>query len=165
MTPSYALGRGIELRRTFDAPPEVVFDAWTDEGLLDWFFNPGMPVSEPISVDLRVGGAWRQHMVVNADTQYMTGGIYREIVPARKLVFTWGAVGGWPSLDPGNIDDAPLVTILFEPRGEQTEMIFRLQLADHLSEDKTREWLDMGMGEGWGMTIDRLVAQLRSEAA
>lgn len=165
MTTSYDLGRGVELTRVFDAPPALVFQAWTEAGALDWFFNPGMPVTEATIVDLRVGGAWRQQMVIDASKQYMTGGIYREIVPGKKLVFTWGAVGGWPELDPDALDDAPLVTIQFNPVGEGTEMTFRLQLPDHMADEKAREWIAMGINEGWGMTIDRLVARYRRDAA
>ena len=40
---------------------------------------------KPITVDLRVGGAWRQQMVINAETQYFTGGVYREIVPNERV--------------------------------------------------------------------------------
>jgi len=161
---TYDLGRGLSLERRFDAPPDVVFDAWTTPGLLDWFFNPGMPHDEVVTVDLRVGGQWRQHMVVNAETQYMTGGLYREIVPGQKLVFLWGAVGGWPALDLEKPDDCPLCTVELRPEGEGTVMDFRLQLPDHLSAADADAWLT-NMGNGWGMTIDRLVAVYPPRAA
>ena len=158
MAATYSLDRGFTIRRLFDAPPDVVFEAWTDPRYLHWFFNPAMVVDTPISVDLRVGGAWRQLMVIDAATSYFTGGVYREIVPGRKLVFTWGAVGGWPALDLDNLDGAPLVTIEFSAVGEQTMMLFRLQLPDHLNDEQTREWMASGMLDGWRQTIDRLVA-------
>ena len=162
---TYNQGRGFTLTRTFDAPPDMVFQAWTDPTCLDWFFNPINIVPEPVSMDLRVGGAWRQQMIENADKQYFTGGIYREIVPVEKLVFSWGAVGGWPDLDPERIDDSPLVTVLLKPVGAGTEMLFRLQLADHLSEERTHEWMTCGMVEGWGQTIDRMLPDRRRQAA
>jgi len=161
---SYDLGRGFTVTRVFNAPPQVVFQAWTDPQYLDWFFNDTMPHDKPISVDLRVGGEWRQQMVINEATEYFTGGIYREIVPNEKLVFSFGAIGGWPALDPNNLDDGPLVTLLFTPQGEQTEMVLHLQLPDHLTEEATREWLDSGMSAGWGMTVDRLVARYEPQA-
>ena len=156
---TYKLDRGFTVARTFDAPPDVVFEAWTVPDFLGWFFNPGVPIDEPTSVDLRVGGEWRQQMVETAEKQYFTGGIYREIVPHERLVFSWGARGGWPDLDPDKLDDAPLVTILLTPSGARTEMLFRLQLPDHLSEERTAEWMASGMRDGWSMTIDRLVAR------
>jgi hypothetical protein len=63
---------------------------------------------EPIELDLRVGGVWRQHMMIDESTAYVTGGIYREIVPDEKLVFAWGATDGWPRLDPDQLDAASL---------------------------------------------------------
>ena len=164
MAATYELGRGFTLKRLLNAPPDLVFQAWTDPQYLDWYFNPGMPVTEPIAVDLRVGGQWRQQMVINAETQYFTGGVYREIVPNKKLVFSMGAVGGWPALDLNKLDDGPIVTLLFNALGARTEMVLHLQLPDHLSDEKVSEWLETGMREGWGMTIDRLVARYVSDA-
>ena len=164
MTATYKFDRGFTLKRQFDAPPSLVFQAWTDPACLDWFFNPGMPVTAPTVVDLRVGGVWRQQMVENADKQYFTGGVYREIVPGEKLVFSWGAKDGWPPIDLDNLDEGPLVTLRFKPAGGGTEMDLQVQFPDHLSEGRVREWLQTGMREGWGMTIDRLVAQLGESA-
>lgn len=161
MAASYALKRGFTIHRSFDAPPEMVFRAWTDPQWLGWFFNPGMAHDVPVSVDLRVGGTWRQQMVENADKQYFTGGIYREIVPGEKLVFSWGAVDGWPRIDPDRLDDGPLVTMRLRPSGTGTAMEFVVQLPDHISEESARDWLATGMREGWGVTIDRLAGQLR----
>ena len=84
--------RDLTIVRRLDAPRELVFQAWTDPVHLQWFANPTHPPHELITVDLRVGGAWRLQMIENEDKAYVTGGIYREIVPPEKLVFTWGAV-------------------------------------------------------------------------
>ena len=43
-------------------------------------------------------------------------------------------------------------------------MILHLELPDHVSEDRVREWFESGMPEGWGQTIDRLVASSASVA-
>jgi uncharacterized protein YndB with AHSA1/START domain len=155
--PTFSLGRGFTLTRTFEAPPDMVFSAWTEPQNLGWFFNPGFTSDLPVKVDLRVGGSWRQEMIVNAETRYMTGGIFREIEPGRKLVFTWGAVDGWPKIDPENLDQSPQVTILFRDVADGTQMIFRVELPDQLTEPQTAEWMSTGMLAGWTMTIDRLV--------
>ena len=81
-------------------PARAGLPAWTDPDQLEWYYNPAQPIpDEPIELDLRVGGVWRQRMVIDEDTAYYTGGVYREIVPGRSLVFAWGATGGWPALD------------------------------------------------------------------
>lgn len=162
MAPTYGRNRSVILMRMLDAPPEMVWLCWTDPHYLDWFFNPGMTPTEPTTLQLRPDGEWRQHMVVNADTQYMTGGAYKEIVPNRKLVFYWGAKGGWPELDPAQ---SPLITVELAAVSRQTRMDFRLDLPDQLSDEAAQAWLDMGIDKGWGMTIDRLVAKLQQQAA
>jgi len=159
MAATYRLNRGFTVTRLLDAPPEMVFQAWTDPAYLEWFFNPTTVPDGPATVDLRVGGQWRQHMKIDAERQYVTGGIYREIVPNKKLVFSFGAIGGWPAIDPDRLDDGPLVTIDLKPVGRQTEMKLHLELPDHLSEERSREWLETGMEDGWGQTVDRLVAR------
>jgi uncharacterized protein YndB with AHSA1/START domain len=159
MAGASTIERGFTLRRVLNAPREVVFQAWTDPAHLLWFFNPSMPTpTEPITVDLRVGGAWRAKFVMSEEVQYFTGGIYREIVPGEKLVFTWGATDGWPKIDPSNPDDCPVITILFNDLGGRTEMLFHVCLAEQMSEERVREWLATGMREGWNATIDRVDA-------
>jgi uncharacterized protein YndB with AHSA1/START domain len=153
--------RDFTLTWTLPATPEEVFRAWTDPDHLHWFYNDDNPVPiEPIEVDLRVGGAWRQHMVIDPTTAYVTGGVYREIVPGEKLVFAWGATGGWPELDPDRLDDSPLVTVTLTEMREQTEMTVHVELPQDLSEDRAREWLSRGVREGWRDTVDRLAAAL-----
>jgi uncharacterized protein YndB with AHSA1/START domain len=153
--------RGFTLTRTLNAPRATVWRAWTHPAELVWFLNPGHAPAEPISVDLRVGGAFRVHMIINDDLDYMTGGIYREIVPVERLVFEWGAVGGWPNLDPANPDDAPLTTVeLTELDSGATRMSLRVSFPTSMQGARADEWLATGMNEGWDATIDRLVEQL-----
>ena len=104
--------REFTLSWMLDAPPAKVFRAWTDPEHLQWFYNDHQPIpDDPIEVDLRVGGVWRQRMVISEKTDYITGGVYREIVRDEKLVFSWGATDGWPELDPERLDENPLVTV------------------------------------------------------
>jgi uncharacterized protein YndB with AHSA1/START domain len=99
-------------------------------------------------------------MIIDETTSYVTGGIYREIVPNERLVFSWGAVGGWPELDPDRLDEGPLVTVtLFQTRG-RTEMTLVMELPASFSEQEQPEgWFDH-MQVGWRDTVDRLVAAL-----
>jgi uncharacterized protein YndB with AHSA1/START domain len=157
--------RGFTLTRLLDASPATVFRAWTDPGQLGWFFNPNTVPDGPATVDLRVGGQWRQHMKIDATHQYITGGVYRDIVPGEKLVFSFGAVGGWPDIDLDRLDDGPLVTVALRPVGARTELRLTLHLPDQLSDEKCRELLALGMEDGWGQTVDRLVAAFATPAA
>jgi len=79
-------------------------------------------------------------------------------VPVEKLVFVWGAVGGWPEIDPARPDAGLVATVELAEAGEKTEMVFRLDFPDGASDEEVRKLLAGGIREGWGDTIDRLVA-------
>jgi uncharacterized protein YndB with AHSA1/START domain len=156
--------RDFTLTWTLDAPPADVFRAWTDPDHLHWFYNDEQPIpSGPIEVDLRVGGAWRQQMVVDPDTAYVTGGVYQEIVPDEKLVFAWGANGGWPELDPDRLEDSPLVTVTLHRNNGGTAMTVHVELPAHLSEERARQFLPIR--DGWRDTVDRLACTLASTSS
>ena len=166
MTDTEPTPREFTLTWTLAASPAEVFRAWTDPEHLQWFYNDNNPIPpDPIELDLRVGGAWRQRMVISETTNYITGGVYREIVSDEKLVFTWGAVGGWPELDLDRLDESPLVVVTLTPVGEGTEMRVRVVLPESLSEEGLREWFAMGIRDGMRQTVDRLAAALRSTSA
>ena len=149
--------RGFTLVRTFTASPDRVYRAWTEPAHLDWFFNDTTTTDVPTEVDLRVGGAWRQMMVIDDDTAYVTGGIYREIIPNERLVLAWGAVGGWPGIDPDDLDAAPTVTVTFSAIDGGTRMTLRLDLPAGISDAEARDWFALGIEPGMTQTIDRLV--------
>jgi uncharacterized protein YndB with AHSA1/START domain len=157
-----ARARGFALIRTLDASPEQVFRAWTDPAHLTWYFNDTMPFpDEPIEVDLRPGGQWRQMMAIDAETRYMTGGLYIEIVPPERLVFVWGAIGGWPKLDPDNLDDCPLVTLSLTADGNQTVMHLDVRMPEGMSDERATQWMATPhMQQGWSDTIDRIAGEL-----
>jgi uncharacterized protein YndB with AHSA1/START domain len=158
--------REFTLTWTLDAPPADVFRAWTDPDQLGWFYNDNNPVPpEPIELDLRVGGVWRQQMVISEKTSYTTGGLYHEIVPDEKLVFSWGATDGWPELDPERLDDSPLVTVTLASNGAGTELTVRVELPASLPTERAEEWWSLGVREGWKDTVDRLADALARTSA
>jgi uncharacterized protein YndB with AHSA1/START domain len=153
-------GRDFTLTWTLDAPPATVFEAWTDPDHLDWFYNDSQPKpTEPMELDLRVGGVWRLLMVIDETTQYFTGGVYRQIVPNEKLVFAWGATDGWPKLDPDRLDESPLVTVKLSQIDAGTEMTVHVQLPANLPDDGVPEWWSF-VRQGMRETVDRLAAEL-----
>lgn len=99
-------------------------------------------------------------MVIDADTSYVTGGVYRVIDPPERLVFTWGAVGGWPELDLADPEsaEAPLATVLLNDLGDRTELVFRIDFPAGVDTERLQAWLARGIRDGWTDTIDRLVA-------
>ena len=82
--------REIVMTRVFDAPRNLVFDAFTKPELLkQWLLGPpgwSMPVCE---IDLRIGGRYRYVWRRDTDgTEMGCGGVYREVVPPARLVHT-----------------------------------------------------------------------------
>jgi uncharacterized protein YndB with AHSA1/START domain len=109
----------LELRRIFAAPRERVFRAWTAPEELKRWHAPG-PLSTPLAeVDLRVGGTYRIHMRAPDGNEHRVTGVYREVDPPSKLVFTWH----WETDPPGG--DDTLVTVEFQDRGPATEVLLR----------------------------------------
>ena len=81
----------LRIVRTFHAPAEAVFDAWTSEEVLRrwWHTEHDWETSEA-EVDLRVGGVVRVVMRdPEKDVQHGGGGTYTEVVPPTRLAFTW----------------------------------------------------------------------------
>jgi uncharacterized protein YndB with AHSA1/START domain len=158
-TPQHARERStMTLEWHIDAPRDDVFRAWTDPAELGWFFNPEQPLpDEPIELDLRVGGVWRQVMVQDPATRYVTGGIYLEIDPPERLVFAFGAVGGWPEIHPERLDEAPIATVLLADADGGTDLTLEFSVPGGLDTAEAAETFG-AMREGWRMTVDRLAA-------
>ena len=108
--------RSLTIRRTVPATPEEVFTAWTTaEGLKRWS-APGAWTNPVVEVDLRVGGRYRIDMAGPDGTVQRVTGVYQEVDPPRRVVYTWfwetnAALG------------ESLVTVEFHGRGQVTEIV------------------------------------------
>ena len=81
----------VRIERTFQAPAERVFDAWTSEEVIRRWWRTELDwETAEAEVDLRVGGVVRVVMRdPNKDVEYGGGGNYTEIEPPTRLAFTW----------------------------------------------------------------------------
>jgi hypothetical protein len=68
-------------------------------------------------------------------------------------------------VDPDRLDDSALVTVMLSASREGTEMIVRVELPASLPEDGVREWLSLGIRDGWRQTVNRLAGALASTSA
>lgn len=103
----------LTIKRRFKAPPEKVFAAWTQpEALAKWMGGHEI-VSAETKVDARVGGRYHIRMK-SANDEHNVGGVYREVIPNEKLVFTWA----WKSTP----ERESLVTVTFKADGDGTLM-------------------------------------------
>ena len=84
-------GQTLTMERTFAAPAQRVFDAFTSEEVIRRWWHAGHDWETPeASVDLRVGGEVRVVMRdPHEDVRYGGGGEYTEVDPPSRLAFTW----------------------------------------------------------------------------
>ena len=80
---------GVSLRRLLKARRALVFDAWTRPELMARWFFPDSSWSATIEHELTVGGRWQVLMKEPGGATHHQFGVYREIVPDSRLVFTW----------------------------------------------------------------------------
>lgn len=131
----------LTLKRRFKASPEKVFAAWTDPTLLMRWIGP--PDIENVSAecDARVGGAYRFVMRGADGETHEVSGVYREVAPNERLVFTWA----WRSTP----ERQSLVTVAIRPDGDGAVLtLTHEQFADAEARDRHEH--------GWGGSLDRL---------
>jgi uncharacterized protein YndB with AHSA1/START domain len=117
-----------------------------------WWGPQGCTV-ESCKMDVRVGGGYRIVMRAPEGTRHIKRGIYREVTPPERLVFTFG----WED-EAGNIKHDMLVTLTLKEEGAKT----RLTL--HHTNFESRSARDLHEG-GWTSTLDRFAAFLAAGEA
>ena len=134
----------LEIVRFISVHPARVYDAWTDPAQLRQWFGPENVRTRNISADVRVGGKYRWDLT-NAEGEEMSAfGEYRELIPGKKIVFTWQ----WDD-DEAWENRTSVVTIELFERGRGTELRFRHeQLPSEESRDRHNE--------GWNSFLNRL---------
>jgi uncharacterized protein YndB with AHSA1/START domain len=149
--------RELEIERDFNAPRELVFDAFTKPELVRrWLLGPDgwtMPVCE---IDLRVGGAYRyvwRNQSISKDMGM--GGVFRAVICPERLVATEKFDDAWYA---GEAVD----TTVFEARGAATKVKLTVLYESKEARDTaTRSGMEVGMKAGY----DRLEGVLASLAA
>lgn len=137
----------IAITRTFDAPPQLVFEAWTRPELLrQWWGCEGSTLTT-CEVDLRPGGQWRFVMRMPDGSEHPLKGVYRDIVPSEQLVYS--ECYDMPSIG----SPQWLTTITFKPCGDKTKLTHTLL---HGSKEARDGHLQAGMEGGMAQSFERL---------
>lgn len=79
----------LEIKRVINAPRERVYSAWTDPEQLKQWFGPEGVQTRGFEADPRVGRKYRWDLINSEGEEMTVYGEYRELVPGRKIVFTW----------------------------------------------------------------------------
>lgn len=134
----------LELVRYFKASPERVYAAWTDPKQLPQWFGPENVKTRGLVADVRVGGEYRWEIVHTDGEEMSVYGEYRELVPGRKIAFTWR----WDD-DEVWAGQLSIVTVELTGRDGGTELHLR---HEQLPSDESRE----RHTQGWESVLDQL---------
>lgn len=144
--------REITITRLYDAPPALVFKAWTDPAMVAKWWGPRGFTNPVCEVDARPGGRIRIVMRAPDGNDYPMRGELREVVAAKRLVFTNCAVDA----DDNALIDG-LTTVLFEEEGGKTRLTLTTRGIARVPQ--AVQWLQ-GMETGWTMSLEKLGDQL-----
>lgn len=104
-------GREIVVKRSFNASPRIVFEAWSKAELFSrWWVPKSMPIPlRACELDVRTGGTYRLEFGHDADNTFAFHGKYLEVVPQQRMVWT---------NDEG--EEGAITTVTFEEKDGQT---------------------------------------------
>lgn len=136
----------LTLKRRLNAPPAKIYRAWTDAAKISRWFGPEAAEMLRAETDVRVGGRFRIVFRGPDGEEHDVGGVYREVVPNQKLVFTWA----WRSTP----ERESLVTVALKRDGDGTLLtLLHEQFFDEAARDRH--------GRGWNETLDKLESYVR----
>jgi uncharacterized protein YndB with AHSA1/START domain len=151
MTSTSTEGRDLILTSLIDAPPEKLYRAWTDPALLTQWFAP-LPWTTPsATLDVRPGGTCLIVMRGPDGTEFPNPGVYLEVVPNQRLVFTNAYTQAWePS-------EKPFMTVILTFQNEAGKTRYTAQVRHWTIADREAHE-QMGFHQGWPLCTEQLAA-------
>ena len=136
--------RTLTLKRTFNAPIKLVWQAWTrPEHIALWWGPKGMAL-KVVEHDFRVGGKWKYTMEMPDGNEFVSDGVYSLIVEFEKI---------YSSANFKPMTAGVEIRAFFEGKGDKTDFIFK---CIHPTEEYCKQQEKMGFYNGWGSAFDRL---------
>ncbi|MGF6754604.1 SRPBCC family protein [Paraburkholderia sp. GAS42] len=126
----------LTLQRRLNASPEKVYGAWTEPAQIAKWMHPAGNDVVHAEMDVRVGGRFRVILHAPDGEKHDVSGVYREVVPGERLVFTWA----WHSTP----ERESLVTVALRRDGDATVLtLTHEQFFDEAARDNHRSgWTD-----------------------
>lgn len=137
----------ILITRDFDAPPHLVYQAWTTPELIKRWWSARRGTVTVAEVDLRVGGRWRWVMVTDNGFEVAFHGEYRELIPNQRIVST-EVYEGYPEADAESLN-----TMTFTAKHGRTTLSILVQ---HKSQEHRDAHINSGMEAGMQDAMDLL---------
>ncbi|MBE9635586.1 SRPBCC family protein [Salipiger mangrovisoli] len=145
----------LSFTRSIAAPPEILFECWTRPEHIKHFFVPKPHSVTSCEIDLRVGGRFNTTFNVEG-TEMQNNGVWLEVVPNRRLVFTDAYSEGWkPAPD-------PFMTAIVEFDDDGKGGTTYTATARHRSAEARKSHEEMGFYDGWGTVVTQLEAYART---
>ena len=139
-----ASARTLSLKRTFNAPVKLVWEAWTQpEHIVQWWAPKGMKV-KIVEHSFKVGGKWKYVMPMPDGSEFISEGVYTIIVELERI---------FSSADFKPMTEGVEIQALFEANGDKTNFTFNVI---HATEEYCKQQEKMGFYNGWGSAFDRL---------
>ena len=140
--------RTVTINRTFNAPIELVWEAWTKpEHIAQWWSPKGME-TKVIEHDFSVGGKWKYSMPMPNGQEFIADGEYTEIIELERII----SLANFRPMTEG-----VEIQSLFEKEGDKTNFTFNII---HPTEEYKIQQEKMGILNGWGSIFERLDAFL-----
>ena len=134
----------LEIKRFINAPRERVYRAWTDPAQLKEWWGPEGVRTRNFVADAKVGGKYRWDLINQEGEELSVFGEYRELVPGKKIIFTWK----WDDDDAWK-NISSVVTVELSDRDGGTELrLTHEELPSEESRDRHNE--------GWNSVLDKL---------
>jgi uncharacterized protein YndB with AHSA1/START domain len=142
----------LTIKKTINAPRNIVWEAWTKpEHLVQWWAPKGMQVTI-VQHEFKVGGQWKYVMPMPDGSEFISEGVYSEIVEPQKIV---------TSADMRPMTEGVILQVLLEENGNKTDFTFTVI---HPTEEYCRQQEKMGFYNGWSSAFDRLEKLVSSSA-
>lgn len=149
--PSPLSERELVITRETTVPPEKLYAGWTTAELYPKWFCPRPWYVTDVELDVRPGGAASMTICGPEGERFPNRGVFLELVPNRKLVFTDAFLSDWEP----NPDFMFTAVITFEPLpGGGTRYTAR---GRHWTREASEQHAAMGFVEGWNKAFDQLV--------
>jgi uncharacterized protein YndB with AHSA1/START domain len=143
------------MTRVFDAPRELVFEAYTNPAQIPHWWGPREVTTIVDQMDVRPGGVWRYIQRDQDGNEYPFNGEYREIVPPERLVYTFSFEF--------EFEGTPIQTVVntatFEERDGKTTLTVNSLFQSIEDRDSMIEsGAESGMTESWDRLAEHLAA-------
>lgn len=139
----------LSFTRTLAVPRPLIWECWTTPEHIPHFFVPAPHKVTKVEIDLRAGGRFNTTFDVDGNVMENRG-VYLEVVPTERLVFTDTYTEGWkPAPEPF----MTAILLLSDAVGGGTSYT---AIARHRNPDTRKAHEDMGFFDGWGTVATQL---------